>query len=96
MKTTREMIEVMEAHERGENIEMVHRYMSGAVWDETSDPGWNWIDFDYRVSPKPRECWAIFTAGNNVRMFASKAEAEKHHHVVEGTDSIVQMREVYE
>lgn len=46
-KTVREMIEVMEAYERGEEVEM--RYESG--WDSQPYPAWNWETYDYRIAP---------------------------------------------
>lgn len=48
-KTTREMIEVMEAYERGEKVEM--RYESG--WDSQPYPVWNWAIYDYRIAATP-------------------------------------------
>ena len=48
MKTTKEMIEVMQAYERGEQIEAFYN----GVWVDIYIPEWNWEVRDYRVKPK--------------------------------------------
>ena len=48
MKTTKEMIEVMQAYERGEKIE---ESIDQKVWF-TCKPIWNWAKCDYRVKQK--------------------------------------------
>lgn len=51
MKTTKEMIEVMQAYLRGEEIETC---ISGEQkkWFDNKNPAWNWGKCDYRVKPK--------------------------------------------
>ena len=51
MKTTKEMIEVMQAYDRGEQIEFVYE---GMEWRNASNPVWDWNHFDYRVKPKTK------------------------------------------
>ncbi|WP_440984947.1 hypothetical protein ACQHIH_16175 [Xanthomonas sontii] len=55
MKTTAEMIEVMQAHERGQELEL---FMDG-VWRKLYiPPSWNWSKYDYRIKPRePRVIW---------------------------------------
>ena len=48
MKTTKEMIEVMQAYERGEQIEAFYN----GVWVDICIPEWSWGLRDYRVKPK--------------------------------------------
>ena len=48
MKTTAEMIEVMQAYDRGEQIE---ESIDGIVWF-ACEPIWNWGKCDYRVKKK--------------------------------------------
>ena len=48
MKTIKEMIEVMQAYERGEQIE---ESIDQKVWF-TCEPIWNWAKCDYRVKKK--------------------------------------------
>ena len=55
--TTKEMIEVMQAYERGEQIEC--RDLGTEPWypvsndpDWDNDPDWNMSDFEYRIKPK--------------------------------------------
>ena len=48
MKTTKEMIEVMQAYDRGEQIECINAL---GEWKEDK-PVWDWFHYDYRVKPK--------------------------------------------
>ena len=48
MKTTKEMIEVMEAYDRGEQIEADYN----GVWVDIDMPEWSWGLRDYRVKQK--------------------------------------------
>lgn len=49
MKTTKEMIEVMQAYGRGENIEC---FNDKKQWRDVNNPTWDWLHNDYRVKPK--------------------------------------------
>lgn len=53
MKTTKEIIEVMQAYEKGEQIQ-VKNIADNTKWEEIEFSGWNWIYYDYRVKPKPK------------------------------------------
>ena len=53
MKTTKEMIDVMQAFERGEQIEL-NDFNSIYGWTTTKRPLWDWSEFDYRVKPKKK------------------------------------------
>lgn len=53
MKSTKEMIEVMQAYENGEQIQ-VKNIADNTKWKEIEFPGWNWIYYDYRVKPKSK------------------------------------------
>ena len=48
MKTTKEMIEVMQAYDRGEQIEC----FNDEEWKYVKNPVWDWLNNDYRVKPK--------------------------------------------
>ena len=48
--TTREMIDVMQAYVRGEEIEA--RFHREATWATTTIPDWDWELYEYRVNPK--------------------------------------------
>ena len=50
MKTTKEMIEVMQAYEESAQIQI--RPIDTTEWADTNNPWWNWSDFDYRIKPK--------------------------------------------
>ena len=50
MKTTKEMIEVMQAYESGEQIEC----FNDEQWKDVNNPIWDWLHNDYRVKPKKK------------------------------------------
>lgn len=50
-KTTKEMIEVMQAYDRGEQIEFMD---CSREWKDTINPIWDWARHYYRVKPKPK------------------------------------------
>ena len=50
MKTIKEMVEVMQAYDRGEKIEAVYN----DVWVDIDMPEWSWGVRDYRVKPKQK------------------------------------------
>ena len=49
--TTKDMIEVMQAYDRGEQIE--RRDRCGNNWFLSPVPSWDWVQYEYRVKPKP-------------------------------------------
>ena len=50
--TTKEMIEVMQAYDRGEQIE--RRDRCGNYWFLAPIPSWDWVQYEYRVKQKPK------------------------------------------
>nr|DAK28697.1 MAG TPA: hypothetical protein [Bacteriophage sp.] len=55
---TEGMIEVMQAHARGEIIQLCDIHgdkESSDDWEDIKDPSWNWGYFNYRVKPKNRK-----------------------------------------
>ena len=52
MKTTAEMIEVMQAFERGEKIEYFSSYVE--KWVHTEFPNWDWAYTNYRIAQKSK------------------------------------------
>lgn len=50
MKTTREMIEVMEAFESGKAVEI--QFKGVDVWEDCPAPRWDWNICDYRIKPR--------------------------------------------
>ena len=55
--TLREKIEVMEAFERGEEIEA--SLLEYNIWEDETDPSWNWTYYEYRIKPKPKQVVVI-------------------------------------
>ena len=62
----RHAAEVMMAYAEGKEIELNGRSSCGCqMWEETSEPTFNWYDFMYRTKTKPKyrpfktreECW---------------------------------------
>lgn len=53
MKTTKEMIAVMEAFDRGEQIQ-VKTTNKKCEWEDIKEPNWQWNFCDYRVKPKKK------------------------------------------
>lgn len=51
--TTRGKIEVMEAAEKGEKIEVARRECGDLRWTQDESPTWNWSMWEYRIAPKP-------------------------------------------
>ena len=51
MKTTKEMIEVMQAYDRGEQVQLLN---IDGNWEDKDNPAWNWAKCDYRVKPKKK------------------------------------------
>lgn len=49
MKTTEEMIEVMQAHNEGKDVQVC--YKKSVSWITTKTPFWAWADLDYRIKP---------------------------------------------
>ena len=63
--TLREKIEVMQAFERGEEIE--YTPLMEEIWRGTTIPAWDWdwALYEYRIKPKPKqvvviEKWLIY------------------------------------
>lgn len=64
-KTLAEKIAVMQAAERGEEIEV--RACGSSDWHLPAQYfAWNWRDFDYRVKPKPQKFWVLFDINGRV------------------------------
>ena len=57
--TLREKIEVMEAFERGEEIEV--SYVKQEKWTDVSNPDWAWGAYNYRIKPKPKQVFVLET-----------------------------------
>ncbi len=53
--TLREKIEVMQAFERGEEIEYNMLNSDFIDWDIATQPTFNWQAYDYRIKPKPKQ-----------------------------------------
>lgn len=80
MKTTKEMIEVMQAFVDGKSVE--YQMLGDEVWherrvEEQWDSYWNWGDYDYRIKKMPRECWVNVYDGYFGNAWETKEEADE-------------------
>ena len=56
----RSKIEVMEAFERGEEIEVKAKVdRLNNMWLDSDFPVWNWKEFEYRIKPKQKQVVVI-------------------------------------
>ena len=78
METVHEMIQIMQAYERGEQIQILDRHKK---WEDIESPGFNWISCDYRIKPKPE-----FRPFKNAEEFL---EAQKEHGIVTSTRELL-------
>ena len=53
--TLTEKIEVMKHYENGGEVEMREIAILSSDWRRAEYPHWNWVDFSYRIKPKPVE-----------------------------------------
>lgn len=53
MKTTEEMISIMQAYVDGKEIEI--NSWDGNGWNDEPEPEWNWSNNDYRVKKEPKQ-----------------------------------------
>ena len=71
---TKKAIEVMQAYVDGEQIEAKQE---GSDW-RPSFPIWDWGPNDYRVKPKPIECWVNVLDGETCSsVYMSKESADE-------------------
>ena len=57
--TLREKIEVIEAFERGEYVEVRTDKTVAGQWGVAIDPLWDWNNNDYRIKPKPKQVLVV-------------------------------------
>ena len=57
--TLREKIEVMQAFERGEEIEYSWTNW-GTRWEIVKSPSWDWTSYLYRIKPKPKQTEILY------------------------------------
>lgn len=77
MKTIKEMIEVMQAYDKGEQIQILD---INGIWEDKEYPYWNWAGCDYRVKTKK-----IYVPFENGEEFL--AAQRKHGEFVENKES---------
>ena len=76
MATTREKIEIMQAYERGEHIELKR---NGGKWHDALVPTWDWVTFDYRVKSKFHDGDILFLEDTNSWIFIFKENESKEY-----------------
>ena len=93
--TLDEKISVMQAFERGEEIE-ISWISCGTIWETVNHPSWNWSMYLYRIKPKSKqtvtiEKWLCETDGRYEVRESSNIEA-----YVNGYWKVVKLIDTYE
>jgi hypothetical protein len=57
MTTTSDKIKVMQAFERGEDIEALNHNAPSCGWFAIDVPTWSWDKYNYRIKPEPKTIW---------------------------------------
>ena len=78
MKSLAEMIAVMQAAKRGEQIESKPKGLS--EWRLNSNPAWDWDSFEYRVAPRTMEIVVVAWLVRPDKPFVLDMSAYKDHH----------------
>lgn len=71
-KTTKEMIEVMQAFDEGKLCEYCKKGFN--TWRPATSPTWNWDTKNYRIKKEPRELWFVKSGGDSYWLCESKKE----------------------
>lgn len=92
--TPQEMIEVIQAYERGEKIEVGN--LIGTVWHTEEDPRWNFMEYKYRIVPKPKQTkkiklLAYLTGESLVWKYESAWMTPEHYIRVPSEDKEIQV-----
>ena len=90
-----EMIAVIQAHKDGKQIEYLLKPVDR--WVEIHDPQWDFLHYDYRIKPEPREWYLAIQHGTNSASHTfyntERLERWKHEHP---KHTIIKVREVLE
>jgi hypothetical protein len=92
MKTTAEKIAIMQAFERGEDVEFCDH--AETLWYETREPVWDWSHADYRIKPKLIEGWVNVYPEGYGSLYASREDADRHSMFNQRRIRCVKVREV--
>lgn len=95
MKSLAEKIAVMQAAERGEQIERCSLTGPSPIWEEVENQwiGWDWCSCDYRVAPRTMEIMVVSWKGKPdyifvITAFSALAQNNKEQLVVLSTQTI--------
>ena len=75
MKTTKEKIEIMQAYERGEQIQIYDSIHN--EWKDIKIPSWDWMSSDYRIKSKFKDGDILFVTSLNSWIFIFKENENK-------------------
>lgn len=73
MKSTEEMITIMQAYTEGKQIEGKYKELN--EWKTDSNPTWNWYNNDYRVKEEPK-CRPYESSDEMIEDFCKRAGLE--------------------
>lgn len=93
--TLREKIEVMQAFERGEYVEVRTDKTESGTWSVAVDPLWDWNNNDYRIKPKPKqvvtiEKWLIYD--NLSKSYSTAEESNIDGYISDDRDYLSKVR----
>ena len=89
MKSNLEMMKIIEAYANGHAVE----FYENGEWEKLdggcSHVCWNMLRYDYRIAPKPLECWVVWKDNEPLRAITGSV-------MYAGGQRLVKMREVTE
>lgn len=83
-KTTAEKIEIMQALQRGEEVQ--YKHCDNTAWGtllplSQAEPLWDWSEFEYRLKPKTKSVelhWAVLIKNNGVVITSNPKKLDEH------------------
>lgn len=81
MMTPEKMIEVIQAHADGKQIECRQQgrpsWHARSSWHAVTDPIWNFEEYEYRIKPSPRTVWIRYYADGSTHTFTDLGTAQQ-------------------
>jgi hypothetical protein len=92
--STKEMIEVLQAFERGEKVQC-KALRKPDDWSDSNAPSWNWAEFSYRIAPKPKKqvTYKCYSDGYELRWWLHDTSAGAHWKHFPELDKVVEVEE---
>jgi hypothetical protein len=93
--TTAGKIAVMQGYADGKEVQCM---LLGETqdWDDVKGPSWNWLQYNYRIKPEPREFFIKVAPDGQYGMLIYTTEAEAAKVELVGGSKVIKVREVVE